>query len=175
MQNFIKQIDYFSTRVNIFIYKITGILILVQLGIVIYGVFFRYVLNDPLSWVLPISRVILVWTGLLGISIAFKEGEHVALKGFVSKLPVEIKKVILFLGYILIIIYLFILLWKGFPIARQSTQLIMISEKIQIPLSWSMMAIPISAAINLIHLLPIPLLIHEELKEEERIKEQKWF
>jgi len=170
MQNFIKQIDYFSTRLNVFIYKITGVLILVQFGIVIYGVFFRYFLNNPLSWVLPISRIILVWTGLLGISIAFKEGEHVALKGFVSNLPVVIQKIILFFGYILIIIYLFILILKGFPIALDSTQLIMISEKLQIPVSWSMMAIPISAAINLIHLLPIPLLIQRDLKEIERMK-----
>jgi len=170
MQNFIKQIDYFSTRLNVFIYKITGALILVQFGIVVYGVFFRYFLNNPLSWVLPISRIILVWTGLLGISIAFKEGEHVALKGFVSNLPVVLQKIILFFGYILIIIYLSILILKGFPIALDSTQLIMISEKLQIPLSWSMMAIPISAAINLIHLLPIPLLIQRDLKEIERMK-----
>jgi len=171
MQNFTERIDYFSTRLNIFVYKITGILILVQFGIVLYGVFFRYFLNNPLSWVLPISRIILVWTGLLGISIAFKEGEHVALKGFVSKLPVVIKKVILGLGYIFIIIYLFILVWKGFPIALHSTQLIMISEKFQISLSWSMMAVPVSAAINLIHLLPIPLLIQRDLKEIERMKQ----
>jgi len=170
MQNFTERIDYFSTRLNIFIYKITGILILVQFGVVLYGVFFRYFLNNPLSWVLPISRIILVWTGLLGISIAFKEGEHVALKGFVSKLPVVIKKVIIGLGYIFIMIYLFILVWKGFPIALHSTQLIMISEKLQISLSWSMMAVPVSAAINLIHLLPIPLLIQRDLKEIERMK-----
>jgi len=170
MQNLTKRIDYFSTRLNIYIYKITGLLILVQFGIVLYGVFFRYFLNNPLSWVLPISRIILVWTGLLGISIAFKEGEHVALKGFVSKLPMVIKKVILGLGYIFIIIYLFILVLKGFPIALHSTQLIMISEKLQISLSWSMMAIPVSAAINLIHLLPIPLLIQRDLKEIERMK-----
>ena len=170
MQNFIKQIDCFSTQLNVFIYKITGVLILFQFGIVIYGVFFRYVLNTPLSWVLPISRIILVWTGLLGISIAFKEGEHVALKGFVSNLPVVIQKIILFFGYILIIIYLSILILKGFPIALDSTQLIMISEKLQIPVSWSMMAIPVSATINLIHLLPIPLLIQRDLKEIERMK-----
>ena len=171
MQNLTKRIDYFSTRLNIYIYKITGLLILVQFGIVLYGVFFRYFLNNPLSWVLPISRIILVWTGLLGISIAFKEGEHVALEGFVSNLPVVIQKIILFFNYILIIIYLFVLVWKGFPIALHSTQLIMISEKLQIPLSWSMMAVPVSATINLIHLLPIPLLIKKKLEEKERIKE----
>jgi len=47
----------------------------------------------------------------------------------------------------------------------------MISEKLQIPLSWSMMAVPVSATINLIHLLPIPLLIQKKLEEKERIKE----
>jgi len=171
MQNLMKQIDYFSIQLNAFIYKITGTLIFIQFGIVLYGVFFRYFLNNPLSWVLPISRIILVWTGLLGISIAFKEGEHVSMRNLVYHLPVKLQKIIFFTGYILIIIYLFILIWKGFPIAFYSTQLVMISEKIQIPLSISMMAVPVSALINLIHLLPIPLLVQKDLEEEEKIKE----
>lgn len=167
MQNFMKQIDYFSIQLNTYIYKITGALIFIQFAIVLYGVFFRYFLNNPLSWVLPISRIILVWTGLLGISIAFKEGEHVNMRNLVYRLPEKLQKIIFSIGYVLIIIYLFILVWKGFPIALQSTQLVMISEKIQIPLSISMMAVPVSAAINLIHLLPIPLLVQKDLAEKE--------
>ena len=170
MQNLMKRIDCFSTQLNIFVYKLTGILILVQFGIVLYGVFFRYFLNNPLSWVLPVSRIILVWTGLLGISIAFKEGEHVALDFIVLKFPLVIQKIILLIGYILIVIYLFILVWKGFPIALQSTQLIMITEKLQIPLTWSIIAIPIGAAVNLIHIIPIPLLIRKEIEERDREK-----
>ena len=167
MQNLVKQVDNFSNRLNEFIYKITGTLVLLLFGLVLYGIFFRYFLGNPLSWVLPISRLILVWIGLLSISIAFKEGQHIALGGFVSMLPMVIKKIILGLGYILILIYLFILVWEGFPIALQSTQLIMISAKFQIPTTWSMMAVPVSALINLIHLLPIPLLIQRNIKDKE--------
>jgi len=171
MQNLMKQIDHFSIQLNAYICKITGTLIFIQFGIVLYGVFFRYVLNNPLSWVLPISRIILVWTGLLGISIAFKEGEHVSMRNFVYHLPVKLRKVIFFADYILIMTYLFVLIWKGFPIAFHSTQLVMISEKIQIPLSISMMAVPVGALINLIYLLPIPLLVQRELEERKKIKE----
>jgi len=168
MQNLLNQVDNFSNRLNEVISLITGILVLLLFGLVLYGIIFRYFLGSPISWVLSISRLIMVWTSLLSISIAFKKGQHINLGGFISILPKGVRRIILGFGYILAFIYLFILVWKGFPIALQSTQLIMISAKLQIPQIWSMMAVPVSALLNLIHLLPIPLLIERYIKEEER-------
>ncbi|MDD3427798.1 MAG: TRAP transporter small permease subunit [Caldisericia bacterium] len=168
MRKIFEILDSFSIRINLLIYRITGSLILINFAIVLYGVFFRYVLNNPLAWVLPISRIILVWTGLLGISIAFKEGEHVGLKFVLFKFPKKIITIILYLDYFLISIYLFILIWKGFPIALQATELIMISSKLQIQLKWSLLAVPISAVINLIHILPLPILVNQELRLEKK-------
>ncbi len=168
MRKFFKTLEYFSNWINSLMYKVIGLLILGNFAIVLYGVFFRYFLNNPISWVLPISRIILVWTGLLAISIAFKEVEHVALEFVLLSLPKTIKKIVLYLNYILISIYLFILIWRGFPIALEANQLIMISSKLQLPLKWSLLAVPVSATVNLIHILPLPILVNHTLEEKRK-------
>jgi TRAP-type C4-dicarboxylate transport system permease small subunit len=166
MKKIFRKLECLSNWINSLMYKLVGMLILFNLAIVMYGVFFRYFLNNPISWVLSISRIILVWAGLLGISIAFKEFEHVALEFILLKLPETIKKIVLYLDYLLISIYLFILIWKGFPIALHANELIMISSKLQLPLKWSLLAVPISATVNLIHILPLPILINRTLEEK---------
>ena len=72
-----------SDRVNSVVLRLTGAMVLALFAINIHGVFFRYALNDPLPWPLPISRVLLVWIALLGVSVALKAGEHVAIEGIV--------------------------------------------------------------------------------------------
>ena len=169
MNKFFNLIDQISNKINLIVCKIVAGLIFLNLGIVLYGIFFRYIFNNPLSWVLPISRIILVWSGLLGISIAFKEFEHVALEFIIQNLPENIRIVVLYFNYLLISIYLFILIWMGFPIALQANQLIMISSKLQLPLKWSLLAVPVSALVNMAHILPLPVLIKKTLgkKQEE--------
>ena len=77
------------------------LLISTMLGItcfVLLQVFFRYVLNHALIWPEELSRWLLVWTGYLGASVAFKLHQHVALSVVVSKLPPKLKHVIIFIG-----------------------------------------------------------------------------
>ena len=167
MNKFFNIVEQISNKINSIVCTIVAGLIFLNLGIVLYGIFFRYLFNNPLSWVLPISRIILVWSGLLGISIAFKESEHVALEFIVQNLPENARMAVLYFNYLLISIYLFILAWKGFPIALQANELIMISSKFQLPLKWSLLAVPISALVNLAHILPLPVLIKKTLEKKQ--------
>ena len=167
MNKFFNIFEKISNKINSIVCKIVAGLIFLNLGIVLYGIFSRYIFNNPLSWVLPTSRIILVWSGLLGISISFKEFEHVALEFIVQSLPENIRIAIFYFNYILISIYLFILIWKGFPIALQANELIMISSKLQLPLKWSLLAVPISALVNLAHILPLPVLIKKTLEKKQ--------
>ncbi|MBU0927900.1 MAG: TRAP transporter small permease [Spirochaetes bacterium] len=47
--------------------------------VVIVGVFFRYVVNAPLSWTEEISRYLMIWGASVGISLGVRAEEHVGL------------------------------------------------------------------------------------------------
>ncbi|PKL10165.1 MAG: hypothetical protein CVV51_00160 [Spirochaetae bacterium HGW-Spirochaetae-7] len=47
--------------------------------VVIIGVFFRYVINAPLSWPEEISRYLMIWGASVGISLGVRAEEHVGL------------------------------------------------------------------------------------------------
>lgn len=47
--------------------------------VVILGVFFRYVVNAPLSWTEEVSRYLMIWGASVGISLGIRSGEHVGL------------------------------------------------------------------------------------------------
>ncbi len=47
--------------------------------VVIVGVFFRYVLNAPLSWTEEVSRYLMIWGASVGISLGVRAEEHVGL------------------------------------------------------------------------------------------------
>ncbi|MEJ8574003.1 TRAP transporter small permease [Microbaculum marinum] len=50
-------------------------------------VFFRYALNDPLSWSEEIAMFLFVWAVLLLSSVGVREGFHIRLSFFIDSLP----------------------------------------------------------------------------------------
>lgn len=173
MQKVLTSIDWLSSKINHFINVFTAFLIGLLTTIILFGVFYRYVLDSPLPWILPISKILMIWIGLLGISIAFADLEHVSMKGLVYKLSDRLQIVLSAICYAFIIIFLLVILIKGFFIALSSNELIMISAKIHIPKIWAMMAVPVFALINLIHSLNFVELIKKELAERDRILKMK--
>jgi TRAP-type C4-dicarboxylate transport system permease small subunit len=55
--------------------------------LVIAGVFFRYVLNNSLTWVEDVSLILMVTTAFLIAPYAYRTGGNVAIEMFVESLP----------------------------------------------------------------------------------------
>jgi len=62
-------------------------LIALMTAIVILGVFFRYVLNDSISWVEDVALIMMVSTAFIIAPYAYRSGANVAIELVVSKLP----------------------------------------------------------------------------------------
>jgi TRAP-type C4-dicarboxylate transport system permease small subunit len=125
------------------------ILVLFMTVEVLTAVFFRYVLNAPLKWGEELARFIMVWAGLMGISIALKDGEHIGLEMLTGKLngrPLYLVKLIINL---MIFIFLLVLFIWGVLICRQAWGTFM--PGLQISWTWSHLAVPVTAAIQLVH------------------------
>jgi TRAP-type C4-dicarboxylate transport system permease small subunit len=63
--------------------RIGGVMCAILFGVmtivVIVGVFFRYVVNSPLSWTEEVSRYLMIWGASVGISLGLRAEEHVGL------------------------------------------------------------------------------------------------
>ena len=116
---------------------------------VLIAVFFRYVLNAPIKWGEELARLIMVWTGLLGISIALKDGEHIGLEILTANLRGRWLYAVKLIVDSLIFVFLLVLFIWGVEICRQAWGSFM--PGLQISWSWSHLAVPVTAAIQLVH------------------------
>jgi len=70
-----KASDILDKAVGVFCALFFGVMTVV----VLLGVFFRYVLNVPLSWVEETARYLMIWGASSAISLGIKSDEHVGL------------------------------------------------------------------------------------------------
>jgi TRAP-type C4-dicarboxylate transport system permease small subunit len=63
---------------------IMGLALTILIGV---QVFFRYVLNNPIDWILEISLLLLVWITLVGGPLAYVEDEQIRLTLVQQTLP----------------------------------------------------------------------------------------
>lgn len=126
--------------------------LLVTMTVVTFAqVFFRFVIVHSLPWSEEFSRYALVWASFLGASIALKRGLHIGVEAFVAKLSKEKKRLIYLITLAIIILFLVVVVIKGFQMAffnmKQS------SPAMRIPMGFPYLAIPVGSLIMIIHLL----------------------
>lgn len=125
-------------------------LILVMTFEVITGVFFRYVLDAPIKWGEELARLLMVWAGLLGISIALKDGDHIGLETLTSRFRGRALACCNLVAHGFIALFLVILLIWGIKISRAAWDTFL--PALQIKWTWSHLAVPVTAGIQLVHL-----------------------
>lgn len=135
------------------------VIVSVMAGVVFVEVLFRYVLMLPLFWTEELARYCLVWSSLLGASVALKRGEHIAVTFFVDRIPRHIGPQAAFLVPIVIALFLAVILWGGVHLVTITRH--QLSPAMRIPMSWPYLAIPISSLIMLFHVLTF---IHKRVK-----------
>ena len=116
---------------------------------VLTAVFFRYVLIAPIKWGEELARFIMVWAGLLGISIALRDGEHIGLEILTARLRGRALGMVKLIVNLLIFIFLLVLFIWGVEICREAWGSFM--PGLQISWSWSHLAVPVTAAVQLVH------------------------
>ena len=142
--------DFVSEKVDRITSLVCIVLILFMTVEVIVAVFFRYALDAPIKWGEELARLLMVWAGLLGVSIALKDGEHIGLEVLVGRLTGRSLAGCNLIVHSLVGIFLVILLLWGINISIAAWGTFL--PALQIKWTWSHLAVPISAGIQLIHL-----------------------
>jgi len=128
-------------------------LIIFMTAEVLLHVFFRYALEAPLQWGEELARLAMVWAGLLGISIALREGEHLGIEALISQLSGQALLICTLVSHILIGLFLLVVLIWGISITMESR--VSFLPALQISWAWSILAVPVSAAAQLTQLVSL--------------------
>jgi TRAP-type transport system small permease protein len=94
-----------------------AILIVVMLITVCLQVFFRYVLEKPLSWSEELARYAFVWVSFLGAAMALGKRLHFGVDYFVAKFPPRFSAGLEVGTNLLILIFVLVVIVKGYETA----------------------------------------------------------
>lgn len=77
--------------------------------ITLVAVFFRYVLQSPIIWSEEAARYLMVWSTMLGISIATRQKAHLGIDIFVSMAPKKLQRALeIFSTLMMIVMFIFL-------------------------------------------------------------------
>ena len=83
----IEKIDRFLEVIFVILKVLLIILLVTMVGILIAHIWFRYVLNNSLTWSEELLKILLVWFGMLSVAVLAARREHVAIVIFKNKMP----------------------------------------------------------------------------------------
>lgn len=72
--------------------------------ITIVAVFYRYVIDDPLSWTEQVSRILFVWSVFAGAAVLYRHVLHIAIDMFVLMLPAPAQKALAIVNHALMLL-----------------------------------------------------------------------
>jgi TRAP-type C4-dicarboxylate transport system permease small subunit len=143
-----------------------GVLFLLVMFIsVLIQIFFRYVLQSPLTWTEEASRYSFIWIVLLGAAFAVRKKEHVVMEVLVKRFPAYLQRYIsLVLNSIILIslIYLLPISWRFFWFVKGVS-----APTLGISWGFLFFSAPLSIALMTIHtfIALFPMMKKEETRE----------
>ena len=129
-----------------------GILVILMTIVVSVSVFYRYVLNHPLSWSEEVTRLFIVWLSFVGAYAAMRENKHIGFDLFVAKMSPPVRRVIALFGQTLVAVFLVVVVREGFVFSREFLAVTM--PYTNIPIGWFYYSVfPVSGILMLVQTL----------------------
>ena len=120
-------------------------------ALVIAAVFFRYVLNDPLTWTEEFIVMVFTWMLFIGLSSAFRQRMHIRIDALLVVLPRGGRTAFGVIAVAATAITLLALTWFG---VEQSVILLETeTPMMRISAAWAASAVPVGAFLSCIHML----------------------
>lgn len=118
---------------------------LVMLVVAWAHVFYRYVLNDSLTWSEELLKILLVWFCLLSTTVIAVQREHVSIVVFKQMMPLKVNHALTFIAQVLMLIASTIVLFIGIDFVMVAGS--RMTPALRIPYRYTFSAIPVAFAI----------------------------
>jgi TRAP-type C4-dicarboxylate transport system permease small subunit len=123
---------------------LVGTLLLVAIGVMLVGVFLRYVMVpitdslglDPINffWVEELGELLLAWMTLVGAAVGIAERTHFTVTLFTQHLSARTQRVIRGINHVIIAVFGGVIAWEGWQVAALNQGLT--SPALQISMGW---------------------------------------
>ncbi len=156
LNNFRKKLDKFVDIIIVILFTIIFSVVLLQ-------IFFRYVLNSPLTWSEELSRYLFIWISFLGWTLATRHNTHIRVEFAINALPTKIRFIIKIISQIIIIFFVGMLAYLGIRMAARSVDVPTIT--LFFTYAYIYAIVPISSAIILFYTILdfIDMIKHKEM------------
>jgi len=135
--------------------------------IVFANVVMRYVTDASIPWSEEVSRHMMIWLTFIGGGLVLRSGGHIAIDNLQDALPTAGARAMRGVVFVLLVAFLGLLVYHGWDYAQRT--MVQTTAATEIPFGYIYMAMPIGAALMLIHLLLIARqwLLHREFIADE--------
>lgn len=127
------------------------ILLVASAAAAFYQVIARFILQSPADWSEVLTRALLIWTVLLGIALAFRQGAMISVELMQNLLKGPKQRLLQHIIAITCVAFLVFLAWIG----GQMTYRVRFQNvpSLNIPISWIYLAIPVGSTLAAIAVL----------------------
>jgi len=124
------------------------ILVVMLVVSVAWQVMSRYLLDDPSPWTEELARFLLIWIGMLGASLAFRQRAHLGLELLPQKLeggPAAVLRY--FTLFVIALFAITVLVVGGSNLVSLTWELRQYSAVLGMPISWVYSVVPLTGTI----------------------------
>ena len=133
--------------------KLLCVIFLAMMSIlIVVQVFFRYVLNNSLSWSEELARYFFVWMIYIGISYGVKMDKHICVDAVYNFAPQGLKKYWAIVGYVLFLLFTIALVYYGIVVVQNQISTGQLSPAMGIPMQFVYAAPPLGMFLSAIRL-----------------------
>lgn len=124
-------------------------LLLLMLGIVLVGIFYRYIVDDSLSWYDEFAGYILIWLTMYGSVLALAKRKHIGFDTLVERLSPRGRRIAEIAGILCVMSFSLVLLVSGWQLIREMADETAISLP-NVKMAWVYSVMPISGGLMLL-------------------------
>jgi TRAP-type C4-dicarboxylate transport system permease small subunit len=135
-------------------------------GIIFIGVFWRYVLNDPLAWYEETAKYLMLWLVFVASPIVLKRTGHVAIDNLPRMMPERIKYFMYLVVFSGVIFLLYEMAYEGWGLAWNAWP--QMPTSIPISFFWIYLSVPVGSVIMILILVEHWLLALAGIIDPER-------
>lgn len=164
-------------RLRFFVQNIEEIICVLCLAImsalIVMQVFFRYILNNSLSWSEELARYFFIWLIYIGISYGVKLDKHICVDAVYSVMPKRVKPYYALIGIIAFLIYSIVIVYFGVQVTFLIAKSGQISTGAHIPMQFVYAAPAVGMALTTIRL--IEQLVHRirDIRSEKAFEREE--